>query len=244
MKQIVVSSLAEPVGSIWRALQNNYTQIELFHIAAPLSSTPLPIYKWVIENAESFHKWDKVRFVLMDEMVERVKSAFSYVALNDVASYEGFAKKTLLQQLEDKVKINIKIIKPELSKIDTIEIPIDLLILALGLQGNYANVMPNTSIEIGWHIAQLTSEFRQIHTHQGSKSFEGAHFREYGMSLGPQQVLNAKNVIVIVSGDKKRELTEQLFSYDSFHPEFPLSIIYHPIVADKVEVFLTEDVLK
>src|SRR5258708_5630217 len=104
--------------------------------------------------------------------------------------------------------------------------------------------MPSTLEEVGWHIAHLLSEFQKSHTEKGSNSYEGANFREYGMSLGPQQVLQAKNIIVIISGEKKRELTKQLLSYTSFNPEFPLSIIYHPKVFDRVEIFLTEDVLK
>lgn len=242
MKEHIVPSLAEPVGNLWKELQSKYTKDNNFLVASPLSSTPLPVYQWIIDNAEQFENWYRVRFVLMDEMLEGENPPFNYVPTDDPASYEGFAKRHLLEPISKKVTISTEVIKPEASGIKGFDTEIDLLILAIGVKGNYANVMPGTTEETGWHIAHLTPEFRQTHTQQGSQSYEGANFREYGMSLGPQQVLSAKNVVVIISGDKKKNLAKELLSRDSFDPEFPLSIIYHPKVHDRVEVYLTEDV--
>ncbi|HEY4513617.1 MAG TPA: 6-phosphogluconolactonase [Candidatus Paceibacterota bacterium] len=243
MKKRIVSSFAEPIGNIWKNLQAQYTKGGLFFVAAPLSSTPLPIYEWIVEHATEFENWDKVRFVLMDEMFEGEKPPFNYVSNSDSASYEGFAKKYLLEPIKNKIGTDIKIIKPEISDIENFDTEIDLLILAVGAKGNYANVMPGTPEKMGWHIAHLTEEFRQSHTEKGSQSYEGANFREYGMSLGHQQVLNAKNVLIIISGEKKRELAKELMSYDSFNPEFPLSIICEPKIKDRVEIYITNDVI-
>jgi 6-phosphogluconolactonase/glucosamine-6-phosphate isomerase/deaminase len=243
MKQTIVSSLGEAVGKIWLDLQNKYTQQNNFHIASPLSSTPIPIYDWIIKRAEIFNNWEKVKFVLMDEMLQGTKLPFEYVPVTDAASYEGFAKEHLLRPLHAKVPVKEEVIKPQIESIDQFDTPIDLLILALGVKGNYANVMPGTHESTGWHIAHLIPEFRQAHTQHGSKSYEGAHFSEYGMSLGPQQVLKAKNIVVIISGGEKQTLAKQLLSYSSFDSEFPLSIIYHPKVIDRVEIVFTEDVL-
>lgn len=241
MKEKIVPSLAEPVGNLWKNLQSKYTKDDNFLVASPLSSTPLSIYEWIINNAEKFENWDKVRFVLMDEMLEGERPPFTYVPVNDLASYEGFAGKHLLKPLQEKTGIRIPIIKPNAGQIEDFDKEIDLLILAIGVKGNYANVMPGTAEKIGWHITHLIPEFRQAHTQQGSQSFEGANFREYGMSLGPQQVLSAKNVVVIINGEKKKDLAKELLSYDSFDPEFPLSIIYHPQIQDRVKIYLTED---
>jgi 6-phosphogluconolactonase/glucosamine-6-phosphate isomerase/deaminase len=244
MKETIVDSLAEPVGKIWKNLQEQYTSNGFFYIASPLSSTPLPIYQWVVEHAEEFTNWDKVRFVLMDEMLSEDKSPFSYVPTDDAASYEGFAMNHLLVPLKDKISTINEVIKPELESIEEFDTPLDLLILAIGVNGNYANVMPGTTVDTGWHITHLSPEFRQAHTKKGSQSYEGAEFREYGMSLGPQQVFSAKNVVVIISGEKKRRLAEQLMSYSAFDPNFPLSIIFHPNVKDRVQIFMTADVVK
>lgn len=243
MTEHIVSSLAEPVGTIWKDMQAEYTKDGTFSVASPLSSTPLPIYEWIINHSTEFVGWDKVRFVLMDEMLDGNKPPFQYVSTNDAASYEGFAKQHLLRPLEKETGVSIIVIKPEAENIEKFSTKLDLLILAIGVKGNYANVMPDTPELTGWHIAHLIPEFRQSHTQHGSQSYEGANFREYGMSLGHQQVLSAKKVLVIISGEKKRELTKQLKSYDVFNPEFPLSIIYHPEIKDKVEIYMTEDVI-
>ncbi|HVZ67399.1 MAG TPA: 6-phosphogluconolactonase [Patescibacteria group bacterium] len=243
MKEYRVLSLAEPVGNLWKELQGKNTKGD-FLVAAPLSSTPIPICEWIIDHADEFEGWNKMRFVLMDEQVEQVGNEFEYVSIDDPASYEKFAQEKFLRPLSTKIAlVNDVVLKPDLKKFDEFNKRIDLLILALGVQGNYANVMPGTSEETGWHIAKLLDEFKQAHTQKGSQSYEGAKFRNYGMSLGPQQVLEAENVVVIISGEKKRELAKQLLSYKSFDSEFPLSVIYHPQVRDRVSIYMTEDVL-
>jgi 6-phosphogluconolactonase/glucosamine-6-phosphate isomerase/deaminase len=179
----------------------------------------------------------------MDEQVDGSSAPFTYANVEDAASYEGFALKHLLGPLAAETGITIPVVKPELDHIKKFATPLNLLILALGVDGNYANVMPGTELGTGWHVARLTPQFRTAHTGKGSLSYEGAQFREYGMSLGPQQVLTAKYVIVIISGEKKRDLTNRLLAYDHFDPDFPLSIIFHPGVKDRVELYITNDVL-
>lgn len=236
----IVPSLAEPVGKLWLDLQKQHTARGYFNVASPLSSTPLPIYSWLISNSSKFSHWDKVRFLLMDEQVEDDGSHFRYIDSGDSASYEKFAYKQFIGQLKERVEL----FKPDLQNLKTFGQPIDLLILALGVKGNYANVMPGTPLNTGWHIASLTDEFKKQHTHSSSQSFAGATFREYGMSLGPQQVLQAKNVIVVISGSHKSKLTQQLFNYDEFEPSFPLSIVHHIDVKGRVQFYITPDVIE
>jgi 6-phosphogluconolactonase/glucosamine-6-phosphate isomerase/deaminase len=243
MKEFVVPSLAIPVGSIWRDMQEHITTKRNFFVAAPLSSTPLPVYHWIVEHSNTFSGWEKVKFVLMDEMVQGERPPFRYINKEDAASYEGFANRNFFEALHDRIASSVEIVKPDLVRLDEFSTPLDLLILALGVKGNYANVMPGTQEHVGWHVAHLLSEFKQAHTEKGSTSYAGATFTEYGMSLGPQQVLSAGKVVVIISGEKKKELTKELKSYSSFNPAFPLSIIYHPNISDRVEMYITEDVV-
>lgn len=239
MEKHITSSLAESVGNLWEKLQSQYTKEGLFFVAAPLSSTPLPIYKWIVNHANEFENWEKVRFVLMDEQLEGEQAPFEYVALSDGASYEAFAKEHFLIPLQETTGVNIPIIKPDPATIEKFQTEIDLLVLALGPGGNYANVMPGTKEDVSWHVAQLLPEFNKYHE---EGSYKGSYFREYGMSIGPQQVLQAKHVVVIISGEKKKDLAKELLSRDAFDPKFPISIINHPHVSDRVEIFITEDI--
>lgn len=242
MQVLTVDELGTAVGEIWRGCQNQNSNPEFF-VAAPLSSTPLPIYNWIIANHTLFHRWENLRFVLMDEMVEGTAEPFSYINTDDLASYEGFALRHFIQPLTEQTKVEFPILKP--SHLDTIsnyEVPLDLLILALGVRGNYANVMPGTALTVGWHIAHLIPEFRQAHTQGESAPYAGASFREYGMSLGPQQVMAARRIVVCISGPKKYTLAETLLRNSEFDPDFPLSIIHHPSVRERVSLYLTKDV--
>jgi 6-phosphogluconolactonase/glucosamine-6-phosphate isomerase/deaminase len=178
----------------------------------------------------------------MDEQLEQDDSGLVYVRLDDPTSYERFAEDVLLGPLGGRVMRRIHAVKPALEYLPEFDIDIDLLVLALGPRGTYAQVMPGTPLTTGWHVAQLIDEFKQFHTNVSSSSYPGARFRQYGMSLGPRQVITARSVIVIISGGKKRALARELLSRDRFDPEFPLSIIHHEAVRDRVEVFLTTDV--
>jgi 6-phosphogluconolactonase/glucosamine-6-phosphate isomerase/deaminase len=235
----VVPSLAEPLGKLWCDLQSKYTGKGEFYVAAPLSNSAVPVFDWVVHHKNSFSNWDKVQFVLMDEQVEGEQPPFRYIAHNDPASYELFAHKHFLDRMHEAIPV----LKPDVNLIDDFAPRIDLLILALGIQGNYANVMPGTPVDSGWHIAHLSSEFRQTHT-TGAGAYAGATFRNYGMSLGPQQVIQAAHVAVAISGPTKADLTKQLLACNEFDPNFPLSIVHHPLVRERVSFYITNDAMK
>lgn len=238
MQTYTVPSLAEPVGTLWRDFQAEYTESAGFSVAAPLSNTPLPLYGWIARRAAAFPRWEQVRFVLMDEMLDGRPPPFRYVPIDDPASFEGFARRNFLAPLRDGTGAWLDVIKPPLDDIGSFSTPINLLILALGVGGNYANVMPGCGAHVGWHVSHLTPEYRAVHTGQGSQSYAGA---TYGMSLGPQQVLAADHVVVIISGAQKRDLARRLLAADHFAEDFPLSIIHHPGVREHVTVFITHD---
>ena len=242
MKVYVVDDLAGPVGTRWRQLQEEKTAAgREFLVAAPLSSTPLPVFRWIINHASTFPSWERVRFVLMDEQVAGILPPFTYVDVEDSASYEGFARKHLLGPLEEVTGVAVPVITPNLNNLDGFMTKLDLLLLAIGPNGNYANVMPGTPDSTGWHVAHLQNEFRHAHTAADSKSYAGARFREFGMSLGPQQVLEASEVRVIASGPKKASLVRHLLDIPMFSSQFPISIIHHPNIQQKVTVMITAD---
>lgn len=245
MDIVVVETLAEPVGTKWRELQEETTAAgQEFFVAAPLSSTPLPIFKWIIDNAASFPAWHQVRFVLMDEQLEGESEPFEYVDVNDSASYEGFARRHLITPLREVIGIEIPVMRPNLDTLNSFSVDLDLLLLAIGPHGNYANVMPGTPVETGWHVAHLEPEFRRAHTSTDSGSYAGATFREYGMSLGPQQVLSARETIVIASGPKKSQLVAHLCELQQFDTQSPISIIHDPRAAQKTSIVVTPDVIQ
>lgn len=114
IKPHVVDSLAEPVGTIWKDLQTHYTKSGEFFIASPLSRTPLPIYEWLIENAQIIPHWEKLRFVFMDDQIRKVNEKLRYLPIDDPASLEGYGRKHFLHPLSKKVAVaeSQMIVKP------------------------------------------------------------------------------------------------------------------------------------
>lgn len=45
----------------------------------------------------------------------------------------------------------------------------------------------------------------------------------------------------MLTGENKKELVKKLFSYNSFDPAFPLSIIHHKAVSKKTSIFISKD---
>lgn len=241
MELQIVDELGSAVGLLWRNQQRESEG--RFHVAAPLSNTPLPIFEWVVAQAGTFNDWSNVDFVLMDEQVDGIQSPFKYIPSADPASYESFARRHLLEPLELVTGTVVPIVKPALENIERFQQQIDLLILAIGVDGNFANVMPGTPRETGWHMAELSPQFRQAHTNNVDAAYSGARFRNFGMSLGHQQVLEAGEVIVIASGVKKRPLVDRLLGMSAFDPTFPISIVHDAAVADRVSLVVTTDTL-
>lgn len=245
----IASELGESIGLLWQSYQNQHKSDNPFIVASPISNTPLPIYQWITANAKEFSHWDDFRFVLMDEQVVKEQASFSYIPLSDPASFENKIKQMFLLPVEKEIGIPISqsILKPDLGNLQDLDkemaqhTGIDLLILAIGEEGHYAQVLPGTQKTVGFHVAELLESYKQKHQQTGT--FSGSQFQQYGMSLGPKQVMSAKRIIVIISGEKKRELTKQLFSLNSFDPQFPLSIIYDEDIKDRVQIYITEDVL-
>jgi 6-phosphogluconolactonase/glucosamine-6-phosphate isomerase/deaminase len=243
----VVEDLGAAVGQHWRRLQNLSTREQAtFTYAAPLSSTPLPIYRWVLEDVHSFQNWSATQFILMDEQVEQdTAGGFHYIDRDDEASYERFAEVNFIRPLNRALKTSsaLTVAKPNLEALQQFNVTLDMLILAIGVDGNYANVMPGTSLNKGWHVTKLSAAFRQIHTAADSQSYSNATFREYGMSLGPRQVLDAREVILIASGARKRDLFQRLMQLSAPDSEYPISIVHDRSLTDRVHIYVTPDVL-
>jgi 6-phosphogluconolactonase/glucosamine-6-phosphate isomerase/deaminase len=240
--------MAEYVGSCWRELQNKEATNSDFIVASPLSSTPLPIYRWVLSNTDKFQNWSQFRFLLMDEQIED-SSELSYVSLSDEASYEAFARDKFLTPLSVAIRKQVEdfLIKPSLTEFSNLDDRLkknkglDILILAFGEDGHYAQVMPGTAVSTGFHVSKLSAALSELHTKPSSISYPNATFRKRGMSLGPLQVLEAKNVFVIASGKSKAKAASELLSLNDFNIGFPISIVHHPNVRDRVQFCYTND---
>lgn len=85
--------------------------------------------------------------------------------------------------------------------------PIDLCILGLGKNGHIGFIEPGAALVPHCHVARLTEETRR---HAMTRSM--ASPPSFGLTLGMKEILGARHIILLVTGEGKAEATGRLLS--------------------------------
>jgi len=103
--------------------------------------------------------------------------------------------------------------------------PIDICILGLGMNGHLALNEPNVVLESGPHVARL-SESSLTHPMvlgMGNKP-------TYGLTLGMADIFQSSQILLLISGAKKKAITAELFKKE-ISTSLPASFLWlHPNV--------------
>lgn len=101
--------------------------------------------------------------------------------------------------------------------------PLDLVVLGLGLNGHLGWNEPGSSLVRGVHVSELTE------TTQHHKLLGGAeHPPTFGYTLGMGDLLQARHVLLLVSGKHKARQMRRLMGKD-ISTDFPASLLWtHP----------------
>jgi galactosamine-6-phosphate isomerase len=103
--------------------------------------------------------------------------------------------------------------------------PIDICILGLGANGHLAFNEPALQLESFAHVASLTEE--SLH-HPMIASLEQKP--SYGLTLGMEEILSSRQIIMLVSGKGKKQIAEK-FLEGTVSTELPASFLWqHPNV--------------
>lgn len=81
-----------------------------------------------------------------------------------------------------------------------------LLVLGMGMNGHLALNEPGTSFSLSFHVSQLDEVTVQV----GAKYFETAPRLTGGLTMGPQEIARSKRVVLLVSGERKKEILRRL----------------------------------
>ncbi len=98
--------------------------------------------------------------------------------------------------------------------------PIDLCVLGVGLNGHLALNEPADTIKAGCHVAVL-AESSKTHPMLDGRGTPLSH----GLTLGMADILRSRQILVLVSGEQKREVMEKLLSR-KVTPQFPASFLW------------------
>ena len=104
---------------------------------------------------------------------------------------------------------------------------IDVAILGLGLNGHIGMNEPGTPENTGAHIADI----HPLTANTAQKYFTEQRSIKQGLTLGWQNILNAKRVILVVNGRHKAEIVNQLVHTTEPDINLPASVLRkHPNV--------------
>jgi galactosamine-6-phosphate isomerase len=97
---------------------------------------------------------------------------------------------------------------------------IDIAVVGLGLNGHVGMNEPGTSPSLHSHVAEIDPLTQQV----GQKYFKEKKQISKGLTLGIANIMEAKNVILIVSGNKKAEIVRQILE-EEISEQLPASFL-------------------
>ena len=190
-------------------------------------SSPEGLYRDIATTAEKEKDvFKQLRILKLDE--------WGGISENHPVSCEYFLREKLLTPLaipreryisfasdpEDPA-IECKRIRSQLEK----EGPIDICILGLGANGHLALNEPASKLQAYAHVASLSEESLQ---HPMIASLEQKP--SYGLTLGMEEILSSRQIIMLVSGKKKKHMAEK-FLEGKVSTGLPASFLWeHPNV--------------
>jgi glucosamine-6-phosphate isomerase len=100
----------------------------------------------------------------------------------------------------------------------------DIAILGLGLNGHLGLNEPGTSFTARAHVSEISPSTQSV----GQKYFSSETNLTKGITLGLGSLMEAKNILLVVSGEKKASIIKRVIEGE-IHPDVPASILQkHP----------------
>lgn len=100
--------------------------------------------------------------------------------------------------------------------------PIDIMILGIGLNGHLAYNEPGGPV-VDFQIIDLDNT--SINNTLGYGFKTGDKLPDKGITIGLKTILEAKQIVLIAIGEHKREVMKKLLTYKQFDSSFPASVL-------------------
>lgn len=101
--------------------------------------------------------------------------------------------------------------------------PIDLYIDGLGENGHIAFNEPASKLNLTTHLSPIDESTRQAN----SRFFNSIDdVPTHAITLGIQQILSAKHIMILANGPKKKEAVTRILKGQHLDPQFPASILH------------------
>jgi len=188
-------------------------------------STPKGIYNYLIDAYQKGQvSFKNVKFFSID--------GYCGLKKTDKKSYYYDFKTTFLDKIDAKEE-NIHLLKEEGNSVEDFEnnakeynellkkYPIDIQLLSFGDNGHIGFNEPRTDFNLETHIVKLTDEKRE----EKAKIFGGKkNVPEYAITQGVKNMLDAKLVIAIATGENKAKAVNKLVN-GVYTLDYPITIL-------------------
>lgn len=189
-------------------------------------STPTRTYQLLAERAADEPAWAKqCRLMKLDE--------WGGVPLHDQATCDYQLRRLLVEPLQAADRYVAFDSQPNDPRVECERIaawlfehgPIDLCVLGLGVNGHLGFNEPAPALQPRPHVAQLSA------ASLGHAMVRGSERRPaFGLTLGMADILQSREVLLLVSGPSKRQPLRQLLA-ERISVDFPASLLHvHPQV--------------
>ena len=97
---------------------------------------------------------------------------------------------------------------------------IDIAIVGLGMNGHIGMNEPGTSPSLYAHVADIDAITQEV----GQKYFKKEQQLTHGLTLGIASLMDAKNIVLLVSGNKKAAIVHKVLEGE-ISEELPASLL-------------------
>lgn len=177
-------------------------------LCAATGSSPLPLYQQLVIVAEKDSTlFQNFRLIPLDEWIGLPTpegSCDSYLREHLVAPLQ-ISKERYFSFSPNTADLNQECLR--IQRLLKTGGPIDMCILGLGKNGHLGFNEPADVLQPHCHIADLTAQ-----SQQHNMILNSSEKPTQGLTLGIQDILSSKRILMLVSGDGKEEAKEQFFS--------------------------------
>jgi len=207
-------------------------------------STPEGLYRCLIENYEKGNiSFNNVTTFNLDEYIgldENNKNSYHYYMNKklfehiDLPKEQAYVPDGVASCFETECKQYEERIKKAGG--------IDIQLLGLGINGHIGFNEPGTSLKSRTHVVTLDESTRNANAHFFASEGE---VPKRAISMGVQTIMESKEIILLVSGEKKAEALKRLMT-GNISEQFPASVLHKhddlTIVADEAALSLVDNV--
>lgn len=221
-KVIQVTNQQEAATIVQEELEKDLKQNTLNVLGLATGSTMIPIYKKIVESSLDF---SNVTAFNLDEYIGLAptnKNSYAYFMHDHLFSIKPFKTTNIPNGVAADLEAECERYENLLN-----EHPLDIQFLGVGENGHIAFNEPGTSFDSVTHVANLTDSTLGVNSQYFDDNEE---IPQTAFTMGIASIMNAKKIILLAFGEKKRSALEALLG-DEISEQWPITVLKkHPHV--------------